>query len=112
MLNAVETTQEGFELRRLSPTFGVEIRGVDLAQPMTDALFDRIYEAFLSDQLLLFRDQRLEPGGQVGFARRFGSVQVHMISDGRFPAPSDRTISSLRLTGRSRRSWRAICGGR
>ena len=33
-----------------------------------------------SHQLLLFRDQRLEPGDQVTFARRFGSVQVHVMN--------------------------------
>ena len=47
---------------------------------MTDAFFDRIYEAFLRHQLLLFRDQHLEPGDQVTFARRFGSVQVHVMN--------------------------------
>jgi taurine dioxygenase len=47
---------------------------------MTDAFFDRIYDAFLAHQLLLFRDQRLEPGDQVTFARRFGSVQVHVMN--------------------------------
>jgi taurine dioxygenase len=80
MLSVAERGQESFELRALSPTFGVEILGVDLAQPMADAFFDRIYEAFLSHQLLLFRDQRLEPGDQVAFARRFGSVQVHVMN--------------------------------
>ena len=33
-----------------------------------------------SHQLLLFRGQRLEPGDQVTFARRFGSVQVHVMN--------------------------------
>ena len=67
-------------MRELSPTFGAEIIGVDLAAPMSDAFFDRIYEAFLRHQLLLFRDQHLEPGDQVAFARRFGSVQVHVMN--------------------------------
>jgi taurine dioxygenase len=68
------------ELRALSPTFGAELLGVDLAAPMADAFFDRIYEAFLRHQLLLFRDQQFEPGEQVTFARRFGSVQVHVMN--------------------------------
>jgi taurine dioxygenase len=75
-----EASQEALGLRALSPTFGVELIGVDLAEPMTDAFFDRIYDAFLAHQLLLFRDQRLEPGDQVTFARRFGSVQVHVMN--------------------------------
>ena len=76
MLRTVGRTPYPFEVRELSPTLGIEIVDVDLAAPMQDAFFDRIYEAFLEHQLLLFREQRLEPGDQVSFARRFGSVQV------------------------------------
>jgi alpha-ketoglutarate-dependent 2,4-dichlorophenoxyacetate dioxygenase len=80
MLSVAGPSEGTLELRALSPTFGVEIVGVDLAAPMSDAVFDRIYDAFLEHQLLLFRDQRLEPGDQVTFARRFGSVQVHVMN--------------------------------
>ncbi len=79
MLRAVGRTPYPFEVRQLSPTLGVEI-DVDLSAPMPDAFFDRIYEAFLEHQLLLFRGQDLEPGDQVVFARRFGSVQVHVMN--------------------------------
>jgi len=80
MLSVAEGSQEALEVRALSPTFGAEIVGVDLAEPMPDPLFDRIYDAFLRHQLLLFRDQRIEPGDQVAFARRFGAVQVHVMN--------------------------------
>jgi taurine dioxygenase len=80
MPRVAERGQESFGLRQLTPTFGVEILGVDLAASMTDAFFDRIYDAFLGHQLLLFRDQHIEPGDQVTFARRFGSVQVHVMN--------------------------------
>lgn len=80
MPSTAEPGREPFALRELSPTFGVELVGVDLSQPMDDAGFDRIYDAFLCYQLLLFRGQRLEPGEQVGFARRFGAVQVHVMN--------------------------------
>jgi taurine dioxygenase len=80
MMRVTELSRAELEVRQLSQTFGVEILGVDLAEPMTDAFFDRIYEAFLSHQLLLVRDQHLEPGDQVTFARRFGSVQVHVMN--------------------------------
>jgi taurine dioxygenase len=80
MSSIAARSEDALEVRALSPTFGAEILGVDLAEPMTDAFFDRIYDAFLAHQLLLFRDQRLEPGDQVTFARRFGSVQVHVMN--------------------------------
>ncbi len=66
-------------LRPLSPTLGAEIMGVDLAA-LDDPGFDRIYDAFLEHQMLLFRDQDLTPAEQVVFARRFGSVQVHVLN--------------------------------
>ena len=80
MSSAAAPNQTALEARQLSPTFGVEILGVDLSKPLSDAFFDRIYEAFLRHQLLLFREQHLEPGDQVAFARRFGSVQVHVMN--------------------------------
>jgi alpha-ketoglutarate-dependent taurine dioxygenase len=80
MASVAGPNREPIEARALSPTFGAEIVGVDLAAPVSDAFFDRIYEAFLCHQLLLFRDQRLEAGDQVAFARRFGSVQVHVMN--------------------------------
>jgi taurine dioxygenase len=73
-------SEAALEMRQLSPTLGVRILDIDLSKPMADAFFDQIYEAFLRHQLLLFREQRLEPGDQVIFARRFGSVQVHVMS--------------------------------
>ena len=80
MASVAEPSRESFEVRELSPTLGAEIIGVDLAAPMSDAFFDRIYEAFLRHQLLLFRDQHFEAGDQVAFARRFGAVQVHVMN--------------------------------
>ena len=78
-VKSVAAAGTSLELRALSPVLGVEILKVDLAQ-VGDGLFDRIYEAFLEHQLLLFRDQQLEPGDQVAFARRFGAVQVHVMN--------------------------------
>jgi hypothetical protein len=66
-------------LRPLSPNLGVEVTGIELAA-LDDPGFDRIYEAFLKHQMLLFRDQDLTPGEQVVLARRFGSVQVHVMN--------------------------------
>ena len=68
------------ELKPLAPALGAEILGVDLNAPMSDATFDAIYRAFLEHELLLFRDQRLDPPQHVAFARRFGPVDVHVMN--------------------------------
>jgi taurine dioxygenase len=69
-----------FEIRPLTPRFGAEIVGLDLARPLDGAAFMDVYQAFLDYRLLLFRDQRLPKPAQVGFARHFGEVQVHIMN--------------------------------
>lgn len=68
------------ETQPLAPTFGVQIRNVDLSTPIEGPVFDQIYEAFLKHQLLVFREQTLPPKAQVTFARHFGAVQVHVMN--------------------------------
>lgn len=80
MLSVAEHRAYPFEVRPLMPDFGAEIAGIDIGQGVPGPLFDRIYDAFLEFQLLLFREQNLEPEAQVAFARNFGSVQVHVMN--------------------------------
>ena len=69
-----------FDVRPLTPNLGAEIVGVDLARGVDDATFAAIYQAFLRHQVLLFGPHELPPARQVAFARRFGEVQVHVMS--------------------------------
>src|SRR5438093_5699436 len=69
-----------FAIRPLTPNLGAEISGVKLADEIGDELFRAIYQAFLRYQVLLFAPQDVPPGRQVAFARRFGEVQVHVMS--------------------------------
>jgi len=69
-----------FSLRPLSPALGAEVEGITLEQALDPVVFDQVYRAFLEHELLLFRDVELPPAVQVAFARRFGEVQVHVMS--------------------------------
>ena len=69
-----------FETRPLTKAFGVELVGVDLSGSVDDALYGRIYDAFVAHQLVLVRDQALPPENHVALGRRFGEVQVHVMS--------------------------------
>ena len=74
-------------VRPLQGGFGAELAGLSVAA-VDDALFPSVWRAFLDHQLLLFRDQDLPPAAQVAFARRFGTVQVHVMNQyhaGGFP---------------------------
>ena len=71
-----------FTLSPLSPVGGAEIRGIDLAAPFDDEVFDAIVDAFLEHHILAFRDQDLSKEAQLAFTRRFGEIEEHV---GRLP---------------------------
>ena len=71
-----------FAMTPLSPVGGVEIRGIDLAAPFGDEVFDAIMDAFLEHHILVFRDQDLPGEAQLAFTRRFGEIEEHV---GRLP---------------------------
>jgi len=56
---------------------GAELRGVDLSEPLDDETFAEVHRAWLEHLVIFFRDQRLTPGQQAAFARRFGELDVY-----------------------------------
>ena len=69
-----------FQVKPLHPALGCEISGITLAQAVEPKLFDKVYEAFLDYELILFRDVDLPPATQVAFARSFGEIQIHVMN--------------------------------
>ncbi len=69
---------DGIEIRPVSPVLGAEVRGIDLASGVSDEQFAQLHQAFLDHGVIFFKEQSpLEPGQQVGFARRFGPLHQH-----------------------------------
>ena len=63
----------GWSVTALSPQVGVELGGVDLAQPLSDGAIAVLRAACIESTLLLFRGQdALSPAAYVAFATRFG----------------------------------------
>ena len=88
------------EIRPLSPEFGAEALGVDLARPMSDTAFRELERAFYAHQVLAIRAQRISAAQFVAFARRIGPPQPHVIDQ--FHHPVDRNIlilSNVRKNG-------------
>jgi taurine dioxygenase len=81
----------------LSPGFGLEARGIDLADPLDDARFAAIEREFFRGQVLAFRGQTLTPGQFVAFARRFGPPEPHVINQFHHPADPNILILSNRV---------------
>ena len=63
-----------FGMRKLTPALGAEILGVDLSQPMDEALFRDIERAWHAHAVVLFRRQTLGDLQHVAFAARFGEL--------------------------------------
>jgi len=62
-------------LTPLHPLFGVEVSGVDLCQPLSDAVFAHIHDAFERHALVILRGQPIDDAQQVTFSRRFGTLE-------------------------------------
>ena len=67
-------------ITRLGGNIGAEVRGVDLRQPLGDAQFAVIHEAFVRHQVLVFRDQDVTLDQQIAFSQRFGPLSIHPFS--------------------------------
>jgi taurine dioxygenase len=72
VFSAPITAAPPISIRPLSPAIGVEVLGVDLAQPLDDARFAAIRQAWEENCVLLFRGQSLDDDAQLRFATRFG----------------------------------------
>jgi len=65
------------EVKPISGSCGAEIYGVDLSQPVGNAAFSEIHDAFVEHQVVFFRDQNLTEDQHKDFGRRFGTLNIH-----------------------------------
>jgi taurine dioxygenase len=89
-----------FEIRPLPGPLGVEVVGLDLGQPLTDADFARIHRAHLDHHVVIFRNQRITPRQQIDFSRRFGRLQIHVLRQFLLPGhPEILIVSNIKENG-------------
>jgi taurine dioxygenase len=63
---------------RQAGALGAVVTGVDLAEPLDDAVFGKIRGAFLEHLVICIKGQEhLTPDAQLEFARRWGEVSIH-----------------------------------
>jgi taurine dioxygenase len=63
-------------------SFGAEICGLDLSQPLDDEGFEGLNRAFLDYQVLFLRGQRMSPRQYQDLALRFGRLAEYLFADG------------------------------
>jgi taurine dioxygenase len=74
-------------LRKLSDSFGAEADSIS-------AEFREVWDAFFTSQVLVFRSQHFTPSAYLGFARRFGQPEPHVIDQFHHPEHADILILS------------------
>ena len=66
-----------FHVKRLSPSIGGEIHGVDLSKPLGSELKELLYEALLVYKVIFFRDQNISTEEHINFSKNFGELEIH-----------------------------------
>lgn len=65
------------DVRKLTPTIGAEIFGVDLAGQISNQQFEEIHQALLDNLVIFFRDQKIDVAQHKAFGSHFGKLHVH-----------------------------------
>jgi len=101
METALRETPAALAVRPLSPALGAEITGVDLRNPIDDALRRAILDAWHQHLVVLLRNQTLDEDAQVRFAETFGPLAK--VSSGRKYSEKHSSImliSNIRQDGK------------
>lgn len=75
MSSVVVHRDVSLSITKLHPHIGAEVHGVDLREPLDDATFAAVRDAFHAHSVLVFRDQNITDEQQVVFSRRFGILE-------------------------------------
>jgi len=86
--------------RPLSPALGAEITGVDLREPLDEARFAQVLDAWHEYLVILLRGQELSEEDQVRFAERFGPLATIHTKQFVRNHPAVMLISNVREDGK------------
>ena len=81
-------------IRKSSSCMGAEVDGLDLSQPLSDATFNEIRDALHRHHVLAIRQQTLKPESFLGFAKRFGPPEPHLLDQYHHPRHADILVLS------------------
>ncbi len=91
-----------FEVRKLNPTFGVEVLGIDLTKEITADILDEVKSLWAEHQLLLFRGQPLEEKDAVAFSGLLGELEIHVRREYLSPEnPEILYVSNMKVDGKA-----------
>ncbi|MDE0811049.1 MAG: TauD/TfdA family dioxygenase [Alphaproteobacteria bacterium] len=90
-----------FTATPLAKPFGVEIKGLDLREPLASEIIGELERMFLAHPVLVFRDQRISRADQIRFSAYFGELDVSVNQQYHGDDfPQIHTVSNLDAAGR------------
>jgi len=99
--NAALAAHPGFQILPLSDLMAAEVIGLDMSRPLDPATREAVHQAFLTYQLLVFRDQKLTKPQQIAFTEQFGTLERHTkFNKGQDDYPLVHVVSNLGPDGK------------
>jgi taurine dioxygenase len=93
-------TTQNIAVRPTGAALGAEIIGADLAQPLDDAAFAQIRDAFYRYEVLYFRGRELGDDDHIRFSARFGELRkLKLTKQLHVDRPEIFVISNIRKDG-------------
>jgi len=95
----------GITVVPITKHIGADIVGIDLTQPISDAQFEQIHDAWMQHQVLRFRGQNMTREQLQDFSRRFGALDKAPINTKGKPwvegFPEMAVMSNIKVDGES-----------
>jgi taurine dioxygenase len=66
------------QIRPLQKTFGAEVSGLDLSQPLDSQTIAELKSLWHKYELLLFRNQTMDEAEIVSFSKQLGDLEIHI----------------------------------
>ena len=85
-----------------TPILGAEVTGVEHAEPLDDATFRAINDAFVAHSVICIPGQDLTPEQLVAFSARFGPLMVHVLKEALLDGhPEIYRLSNKKVDGKA-----------
>ena len=103
--SAKPAAQSGITVTPITQHIGADIAGIDLTQPISDAQFAQIHDAWMKHQVLRFRGQNMSKEQLQAFSRMFGELDKAPINTRGKPwvegFPDMAVVSNIKVDGQS-----------
>ena len=97
-----------FQVEKLTPHIGAEIKGINLNQPQDAATMAALKQAWLENIVLLFRGQKLTQEAQLRATKFFGKVGYLARPANEYPVGYDKLLPNVMLISNIRENGEPI----